>query len=194
MTGFKLNKIKIFVKKETGKIKDLQHGGEHPQRVSANAKKIVHLLGLEEKVDLNLLTATCYLHDINYAIYQPGLVNYFLEGKRTKLILPQIINNLGIKGSEKEIIENAIYNSSFSFPFRKLNKEKDLYSKILQDADTIDFFSKERIKSFEKVKKNYFFYTILGFFSNLAIAYGRNNLKKYLNFPQLAKEFYVQKS
>jgi len=33
-----------------------------------------------------------------------------------------------------------------------LNKNEDLYTKILQDADTLDFFSKERERDFSKSK------------------------------------------
>jgi len=104
-----------------------------------------------------------------------------------------VLDELGIRSSEREVIENAIYSSSFSFPFRRLNKNKDLYTQILQDADTLDFFSKEREKSFDKVKKDFGFYNILGLVSTGALKYGRKNLSKYLNFPQLAKEYYVPK-
>ena len=121
-------------------------------------------------------------------------MNYFLERRRLKLVLPAILSQLDINKNEKKIIENAIYSSPFSFPFRRLNKGRDLYTQILQDADTIDFFSKEREISFKKAIKDFSFYAFLGLFSNWALKYGRTNLKNYLNFPQLAEELYVQKS
>jgi hypothetical protein len=191
VTKDELNKVKEFVERKTCNIKDLQHNCEHAKRVARNAKEIVQILKLENEVDVNLLLATCLLHDINYATFKPTFFNYFFEGKRTKKILPKILSNLKIKDNEKSIIKNAIYNSSFSFPFKKLNKHKDIYSKILQDADTIDFFSDERQISFNKVQKNYLFYKILSPYSNFTLNYGRKNLVKYLNFPQLAKKYYV---
>jgi hypothetical protein len=144
-------------------------------------------LDLKNKIDLNLLQAICYLHDINHAYYSPGLFNYFFETARSKKILPKVLNELEIGETEKNIIENAIYSSSFSFPFRNLNKDGDLYTKILQDADTLDFFNQERVESFNKAKSRFYFYRLLGLFSDWAVNYGRKNLDKYLNFPIAAK-------
>ena len=194
MTESDLKEVKTFVKKTVSNNKDPQHGWKHLQRVVSFAEMIVGSLEVEGKIDINLLLAACYLHDINRAYYAPTLVNYFLETRNSKKILPVIINELNIKGSEKKIIENAIYSSSFSFPFKRLNKKGDLYTKILQDADTLDYFSKEREASFNKAKKDFRFYAFLGLFSGWALNYGRNNLKNYLNFPQIAKEDYVPKS
>jgi hypothetical protein len=138
--------------------------------------------------------AACYLHDISQASYSPGLVNYFLERRRLKLVLPGVLSELEVDKNERRIIENAIYSSPYSFPFRRLNRKGDLYTQILQDADTLDFFSKEREASFKKARERFGFYAFLGLFSDWALKYGRNNIANYLNFPQLAKELYVQKS
>ena len=191
MTENELKEVKAYVKKTVSNLKDPQHGWKHLQRVADYAKKIARTLSADDKIDINLLLAACYLHDINRVYYTPSLVNYLFETKHSKSILPQVLDELGIRLSEREVIENAIYSSSFSFPFRRLNKDKDLYTRILQDADTLDFFSKEREISFKKAKKDYMFYTLLGLFSDWALRYGRNNIKNYLNFPQLAKEPYV---
>ncbi len=194
VTKSKLKGVKNLVKEKTSKLKDPQHGWQHFQRVAEYAINVVGSLEVEDKIDIHLLLAACYLHDINRAYYTPTLVNYFLETRNSKSILPAVLNELNIKESEKIIIENAIYSSSFSFPFRRLNKNKDLYTQILQDADTLDFFSQEREISFKRVKKDYVFYSFLGLFSDWVLKYGRINLENYLNFPQLAKESYVQKS
>jgi len=193
VTESELKKVKAFVKESVSNIKDPQHGWRHLQRVARNAERIVKTLSTEDKLDINLLLAACYLHDVNRVYYSPTLIDYLLETRHSKSILPQVLDELGIRSSEREVIENAIYSSSFSFPFRRLNKNKDLYTQILQDADTLDFFSKEREKSFDKVKKDFGFYNILGLVSTGALKYGRKNLSKYLNFPQLAKEYYVPK-
>ncbi len=194
MTENQLKDVKTFVKKAVSNNKDPQHGWKHLQRVADYAKRIAKSVGVEDKIDIQLLLAACYLHDINRAYYTPTLVNYFFETRNSKSILPAVLSELNIKGSEKVIIENVIYSSSFSFPFKRLNKNKDLYTQILQDADTLDFFSKEREISFKRVKKDYVFYSFLGLFSDWVLKYGRINLENYLNFPQLAKESYVQKS
>lgn len=194
MTGEELTKVKRFVFQKTCNIKDLQHNCEHAKRVASNAERVVKLLKSEKKVDLNLLLAISFLHDINHAFFKPGFINYFLESKRLRAVLPKILEELNIKECEGKIIENAIYKSPLSFPFKKLNKNQDLYTQILQDADTLDLFSKEREISFNIAKGNLLFYKILSTFSKFTFKYGRENLKKYLNFPQLAKEFYVQKS
>ncbi len=191
MTEKKLKEIKQWARNKIENIRDPQHGWSHLQRVADNALKIVKSLGLENEVDINLLQATCYLHDMNPASYSPGLLNYFLENKKIKLVLPKVLSELEVKDSERKIIEKAIYSGSFSFPFKRLNKNGNLYTKILQDADTLDFFSEEREKSFKKATKKFVFYAFLGLFSNLALNYGRKNLKNYLNLPQLAKEPYV---
>lgn len=191
MTKNQLKEVKSLVRERASKIKDPQHGWEHVQRVADFAKKIVESLDVQDKIDLNLLLVACYLHDINHAFYSPGLINYFLESRRLRSVLPKVLSELPINENEKKIIENTIYSTSFSFPFKKLNRNGDLYRQILQDADTLDFFSKEREISFEKASKIFSFYAFLRLFSDWALKYGRKNLKNYLNFPQIAKEVYV---
>ena len=194
MTETKLNKIKNLVNDRVRNINDLQHAWMHLDRVANNAQKIVKTLKVEGKIDLNILLAACYLHDINHTFYSAGLFNYFLEKKRLKKVLPKLLAQLDVDKDEKIIIEKAIYSSPFSFPFKMLNRNEDLYTKILQDADTLDFFSKERERDFSKSKKNVLFYSLLGLFSGSALNYGRKNIENYLNFPGIAKESYVQKS
>jgi hypothetical protein len=194
MTGQQLNKVKNLVNERVKGVKGLQHGFLHLVRVAYFAKKIVETLNVESKIDLNLLFAACYLHDVDYTFYPPGLLSYFLEKRRLKKVLPKVLAQLDIEISEKAIIENAIYKGPFSFPFKKLNRNGDLYTKILQDADTLDFFSEQRVKDFEKSKKKVLFYALAGLISDFGVNYGRKNIANYLNFPQIAKESYVPKS
>ena len=191
MTNNQLKEVKSFVKEKAKKIKDPQHGWDHFQRVANNAQKIVKSLNIQDKIDLNLLLASCYLHDMNHAFYSPGLMNYFLEKKRLRLILPKILADLPVNENDKKIIENTVYSIPFSFPFKKLNRNGDLYKRILQDADTLDLFSREREVGLENASKMYIFYAFLRIFSGWALKYGRKHLKNYLNFPQLVKEVYV---
>lgn len=194
MNKKKLREIITFVKREMKKSKDPTHEWEHVKRVAENCQTIIKLLHIKNDVDSNLLQAICFLHDINRAYYPPGIFNYFFETHNSKKVLPKILSELGVKKLEKHIIENAIYSSSFSFPFRKLNKNRDLYTQILQDADTIDFFNGDRVKKYKKHKNEYLFFRFLSPFSETAINYGRKNLKIFLNFPQIASKFYVQKN
>lgn len=164
MTNNQLKEVKSFIKEKAKKIKDPQHGRDHFQRVADHAQKIVNALNIQDKIDLNLLLASCYLHDINHAFYSPSLMNYFLERKKLRLILPKILADLPINENDKKIIENTIYSIPFSFPFKKLNRNGDLYKQILQDADTLDFFSREREVGLENASKTYIFYAFLRIF------------------------------
>lgn len=194
VTSEKLNKVKNLVNEKIRGISDLQHGWMHLVRVANNAKKIVNTLNVEKKVDLNVLLAACYLHDINHAFYPPGFLNYFMEPIQLKKVLPKVLGQLDIDNDERAIIENAIYKSPFSFPFKRLNRKGNLYTKILQDADTLDLFSEQRVKDFTRSKKRVFFYSLVGLISDFGVNYGKKNIANYLNFPQLAKESYVSKS
>ena len=193
MTEAQLFKVKNLVNDMVREIADPQHGFKHLERVANFAQKIVKTLKVENKIDVNLLLAACFLHDINHTFYSPGLLNYFLERARLKKVLPKVLAELDINADDKTILENAIYLSPFSFPFKKLNRSGDLYTKILQDADTLDFFSYERENSFKRAKKKITFYAFLGMFSKRALSYGRKNIANYLNFAQLANEYYIQK-
>ncbi len=168
---------------EMEKAKDPQHQFPHLERVVRNALKIVGVLKID--LDKNLLMAACYLHDINHSEHSPSLLNYFSETKVLRRILPEILQKFDLSSEENKVIERAIYNHSYSFPFKRLNKDGDVYSRVLQDADTIDFFSKEREKDFSGSKKKFFFYKLISPFSNWAFSYGRKNLKNYLNFSEL---------
>jgi len=66
VTEAKLNKVKNLVNEKVKGISDPQHGFIHLQRVANFAQKIVKTLKVENKIDVNLLSAACYLHDINH--------------------------------------------------------------------------------------------------------------------------------
>jgi len=186
-----VQKIKNFARELMKKSRDPQHDFTHLERVAKNTLRIIKMLKIEAEVDKDLLVVASYLHDVNHGHFSPSLINYFSEKRFLKKVLPGVLEKFDLSRSEKKIISEAIYNSPYSFPFKKLNRDGDLYSKILQDADTIDFFSKEREKSFHQAKKEFVFYKILGLFFWAGLEYGRKHLKNYLNFPELAEDFYV---
>jgi len=186
-----VQKIKNFARELMKKSRDPQHDFGHLERVARNVLKIVKILKVESEVDKDLLVAVSYLHDVNHGQFSPGLINYFSEKRFLKKILPGVLEKFDLSWNEKRIMSEAVYNCPYSFPFKKLNRDGDLYSKILQDADTIDFFSKEREKSFHQAKRGFLFYKILGLFFLRGLEYGRKHLKNYLNFPELTGHFYV---
>lgn len=191
MTKDQLSKIHEFVGKEM-KRSDIQHNFDHIDRVRKNALRIIRILGVEKKVDKNLLQAACLLHDLVFTEHAPGLVVYFFEGYLVKKKAQYILDAVGVGQKDQKIIINAIVRHSLSFPFRRLNKNRDVYTKVLQDADTLDYFHSERIKNLKVASRKSPFYRILSLFSNLGFNYGKKNMEKFLNFPELATLFYEQ--
>jgi len=190
MTNGHLGVIRKYTFKEMGRSLDLQHDFLHTERVCLNAEKIVKLLNFEKKIDINLLKAMAYLHDIHFSKVRPGLTAYIWESKILRKILPKIMDDLLIDGKERKLITEAILNHPHSIPFRKLNLGKSIYAKILQDADSVDFFSKERESNLKKSKKVSYIYWFANFFSGVIFQHGRRSMSKFLNFPEIAEHFY----
>lgn len=184
-----LSKIENITKEYLRHTKDSQHHFDHILRVKQNALKIVKLLGVEEKVDLNIIQASCLLHDITYSTNNsyPLFLVYLFEGFLSKNIVINILKSLNISSKEIFTISNAISKHSKSFPFKKLNKNSDLYTKILQDADTIDFFNEKRVKNF---KDSSILTSRASSIINKITDYGKDNIHKYLNFPELSLYFF----
>jgi HD superfamily phosphodiesterase len=171
------------------KSTDPQHCGSHLLRVDKNAVKIVRILKMGKEIDLNLLGATCYLHDLAFIKHKPGLINYVREGKRVKRIVTEFLKDINIPHTEKRIIIKAVWKHTFSFPFRRLNKKEDVYAKILQDADTLDIFSPERLWLLIGSAKKYLYYKTLKIFSKRVSKWGIKHLSFFLNYPEIGKEF-----
>ncbi len=162
--------IKEEVARRVGIKCDIQHGMSHLNNVRDSALKIAE----HHKVDTNLLEAICYLHDLTYTHYNPGIITYFWEGAYVKKLLPELLDKIKINGKDREIIINACGKHPHSFPWTKLNSKEDIYSQILQDADTLDFLSVARLDGFFHVNLKFF-----------------DLLKKYLihNQPQILSKF-----
>lgn len=182
-----LAEIKRFAREKVKKGTGSQHGWDHIERVRNNALKIINLLKIKD-IDLNLLEASCYLHDvpINRVNYYP-LLNHWLEKLTIKRYLPEILGEFKIKENEKNILFNAVYSHPFSIPYKHLNRDKDIYTQVLQDADSIDYFSHEREKSYVNSINKIMIYRLGRFFSKKYLSYGRSHLGQYLNFPELDK-------
>jgi len=181
-----VNKVKSLLK---GAPEPL-HAFDHVERVARNTVKIAEILGLKKEIDINLLQAAGYLHDVPKALTYPDLKSSiktnFFEAQLVKKMMPGILAKLDVDSKEKEVLFKATVNHPLSYPYRKLNKKGDVYTKILQDADTLDLFSPERMAMFDRYKKNHLAYRIIGRFTKLHTALGFKHLSWFLNYPELA--------
>lgn len=195
MTNKELERIKETVLKRL-KDHDIKHGPDHLRRVTKNALKAVKILNLEKKIDLNLLQAICLLHDITYVQpkFKYRLADYVLERSIATRVLYPILKSLSINQSDSKKILQACSKHPHSFPFKRLNKSSDYYTKILQDSDTIDFFNQKRVTQFKRQIKPSFISGLIKPFFNPYINYGRKNLKRYLNYPQLYEKLFLSKN
>lgn len=176
------------------KSKDINHDKNHILRVRDNALKIVRLLKLENNIDTNLLKAICLLHDITYVEKKPSIYVYFFEGHIEKKIAQSVLMKFNLPSEMKDIIIDAVSRHTHSFPFKRLNRKRNPYVKILQDADTLDFFYCSRIKIHTGKSDKGVFKNIRIFMSRKLIEYGINNLAIFLNYPILAKHFFLDSS
>lgn len=190
MTNTQLEKIKKFASRKMKDSLDPQHDFSHVDRVRKNALKIVKILKVDDKIDINLLQAMCLLHDITFTKYSPSLSTYLFEGILAEKVLSNILNKFELGIEEKSKITQAIVHHPLAFPLKNLNRNRDLYTKILQDADTLDQFSPERLRSLQKAKEKYFHYKIISGIGGAVYRYCRKNIKKFLNLPKIAKSFY----
>jgi len=187
MTGEELKKVEKFVRLKMNESNDPQHGWDHLERVRKNAITIVKYLNAKD-IDLNLMQAACLLHDVPMSMFKHGpALRHWLENLAINIYLPYILETLKISKGESEILFRAIKFHTFSIPYRRLQRGRDIYTKILQDADSLDFFNYEREESFEKAKSKYFSYRLASIFSSKFLKWGRRHLELYLNYPELAK-------
>ncbi|MBD3363540.1 HD domain-containing protein [Candidatus Dojkabacteria bacterium] len=189
-----LKAIIKFAQEQMTSILDSQHNYYHLQRVWKNSRQIIDILNIKNDIDMSLLQVCCFLHDIHYTCYKPSFSTYINERALLKEMLPNILNKFHISKEEQKTIKTAIYNHPFSFPFRKLNKNNDIYSQVLQDADTIDYFSEERFSSLQANNSKTLIYKFAKKFGRPFWKYGRKHLSLFLNFPELAERFYKKKT
>ncbi len=186
MTYKELQKIKSYAEEIFNKSTDIQHGYSHGERVADNALKIASILEINN-IDLNLLQAACYLHDLPQSMFKHGpALRHFFENYAILKYMPDILKELKITGNEYNILMNAIRHHTFSIPYRRLNRNGDVYLKIMQDADSIDFLNDNRESNFNDIKNEFIFYHFLSLYSKKYLSYARNNSEKYFNFPELS--------
>ncbi len=107
--------------------KDAAHGFSHTERVWKNALKIVENY---PEVNIKLLCAACFFHDIGRFIESEGDGHAEKSAKWCRKNLP----NFDFSEQETEIISKAVSEHSFSASCPPTS----LLSQILQDADRLD--------------------------------------------------------
>lgn len=178
-----LKKIELFAKNAMLKSKDISHDWGHVERVRKNSLNIADYLNLD--LDKHLLEASALLHDLSYSENRGNIFfKYFYEVRMTIELLQKAFKfELSfVSSQDQNIIIEAIKHHAFSFPYPRLNKKRSIFIQVLQDADTIDYFSKERFKQACQRKTLLITYKLLKFIYD----FGFHNLKYFLNFPQLA--------
>ncbi len=186
--------IEAFALSKMSDLRSVSHNDDHVVRVRENAFKIAKLLGVEERIDKNLLAAICMLHDLTYSVRKPNIYTYIFEGRIERRMMRAALKNFDISDDAKEVIIDAVARHAHSFPFKKLNKGNGYYAKILQDADTLDFFDTTRINYFLTNQNKNLFKSLRKAIANALIRYGKNNLKLFLNYPILARTFFENPS
>lgn len=181
-----LETIKNYSIEEYSNSIDKQHNISHVERVAKDALWITNVLSLESSIDKNLLQAACYLHDVliakrNAKNYFSQFYNYVIEKSLNKKYIGKVLERFNLTPKEKQILEVSLINHPYSIPLRILHKQGNLYLKILQDSDSLDYVSLEKQQSLFEAKQK-----ILIFITNMYLTWIRNNFKKYLNFPELA--------
>jgi HD superfamily phosphodiesterase len=167
---------------------DPQHDFSHVLRVVKNALQIAELVDPKKEADKKILEIACLFHDITFIRHKPSLRTWLFEGRLAIRILREleILDFLSQKDLLK--IEIAIRHHGLSFPFRKLNRKKNIYCQILQDADTFDLFHEERIVNLKRLEKKTFFYKFISILHKPAAKFGKKKICYFLNFPHLAEK------
>lgn len=181
-----LKKIQFFAKNAMLKSKDTTHDWGHIERVVKNAHSVANYLNLD--LDKNLLKTCALLHDFSFSKNRGNtFVKHSFEVPMTlRLLRKAFVSELNfVSVQDQSVIIEAIKHHAFSFPYHRLNRKRSLYSQVLQDADTIDYFSKERFQQACQRKSLLITYKLLKFIYD----FGFHNLKYFLNFPQLANRF-----
>lgn len=127
MTNDQLNKTIEFVTpfyNKTGKY----HAWDHILAVRKNALKIASHY---KKVNLSLLEAACYIHDIGRSVKDEGHAE-----ESTRLITP-LLRKIAVNKDEIETILDAVSSHDIS----RIKSAKSLEAKILFDADKMEILS-----------------------------------------------------
>lgn len=124
---------------------DFIHDLSHAKRVEAYAFRIRDELKNKRSVDKKLLSIIALWHDISHAFYKYSLSQFVGEAKRTVKIFKKYAAEIHLSKKETNIISEAILYHGLTPKF-SFSKTNTIYYKILQDADNLDGYNKERHK------------------------------------------------
>lgn len=110
------------------------HDTSHLVRVFKTAEK----LGRELKADMEILIAACILHDLGR--HYPGSTE--VHGPQGALLAKKILSKIGFPAKKIPLVLDAIALHDFQ---AKRSKRRTIESKILYDADKINFFGNKGI-------------------------------------------------
>jgi len=185
--------IKHFTAQRMSQTQDQFHGFSHADNVAKNARLLWSLLPhhLAKSIDLNLLQACAYLHDLHTTQYPASFRNFLFESKLIKQTLPQTLDQLPLTSSERQLIYQTILHHPLAFPFHRLNRHRSLYAQLLQDADLLDQFNPQRLQLLRLETKPTFFHRLKTFLVN----FNRPNtvrwlIKHFANLPDLSLQVY----
>ena len=183
MNAQTLGNIKTYCVRKYSASRGRRHDVEHVQRVRNNAFAILKALDVGS-VDKDMLEALCYLHDIPMCeasrgtILSHAFVHVFEKSIIKKRIF-SLIEQFRLTVEEKKILMTAMINHPYSIPYRCLNKQSDMYSKILQDADSLDYVSPIREHQFKEA------HPTLSWAAGMYLSFIRTHIGWFLNYPEL---------
>ena len=186
MTESQLQQIKSVVRDKLAPFPHSQHGLTHVQRVWHNAQRLALELRQTDSHFLILLEATCYLHDLGNVKSSPLLLRYVFEAQWTLNLTTPLLKGINLPESEISLINHAILRHPWSIPFHRLNKQQDILTQILQDADSIDYFHPLRFLqpkvNLKSKSWGFLFLPIVYWYER----FGQNHIHWFLNQPQFA--------
>lgn len=149
---FLYNKAKELMQE----TKDPNHDWSHMQRVEENALKIKKLLSNKEQINIDdkILRLACAWHDISYTLYKASPRQYFLEARRSVRVIKKYFKQAGFMEDELKIIIDMVLYHDVLMSFRYRNGKRNLYNKIIQDADFLDGVHSERVGKVKEMAKS----------------------------------------
>lgn len=163
------------------------HSTNHIRSVVKNAMLIANHLA-DKNIDTNLLTAICYLHDIASFTRRASLYQFLFEPLLAKKALKKFLPQFNLPAQENSLIIEAVTHHPHAFPFRRLNRKRNLYCQILQDADLFDQFSTHQLQTLRTHPQRNLFQKIISLFSTIGAQHVKRNIDKYYNQPEIIKK------
>ena len=170
------------------KTKDKNHDWAHIERVLENIKRVKKELPdkLQAELDDQTLKLSAAWHDISFVFYKGGFRQFFREARRSVEIIKKYFSQEGMIEKEIDFICDIVKKHTGS-SFGLLNKTDSLYHQIIQDADTIDVFHKERRRQAEKAAEQgvLFWRFVWGVYRPLTYNWYLRHYNFIYNFPEI---------